>query len=59
MNVDDRKMNSVVFLDIKKAFDTVDHQIMLDKLKCYGIHEGELAFFTSYLNDRQQCCNVK
>ena len=31
---------------------------MLDKLKCYGIHEDELAFFMSYLNDRQQCCNV-
>ena len=58
MNIDDGKMNSVVFLDIKKAFDTVDHQIMLDKLKCYGIHEDELAFFMSYLNDRQQCCNV-
>ena len=31
---------------------------MLDKLNCYGIHEDELAFSTSYLNDRQQCCNV-
>ena len=58
MDTDDGKMNSVVFLDIKQAFDTVDHQLMLDKLKCYGIHEDELAFFVSYLSDRQQCCNV-
>ena len=58
MNIDDGKMNSVILLDIKKAFDTVDHQIMLDKLNCYGIHEDELGFFMSYLNDRQQCCNV-
>ena len=27
-------------------------------LKCYGKHEDELAFFTSYLNEQQQCCNV-
>ena len=57
MNIDDGKMISVVFLDIRKAFDTVDHQIMLDKLKCYGVHKDELAFFMSNLNDRRQCCN--
>ena len=51
-------MNSIVFLDIKKAFDTFVLQIMLDKLKCYGIHEDELASFMSYLNDRQQYWNV-
>ena len=51
-------MNSVVFLDVKTVFDTVNHQIMLDNRKCYGIQEDELAFFTSYLSDWQQCCNV-
>ena len=38
-------MNSVVFLDIKKAFDTADHQVLTDKLKCYVIHDEELIFF--------------
>ena len=52
-------MNSVVFLDIKTAFDTVDHQILSDKLRCYGIHDGELKFFQSYLYGRAQCCQVK
>ena len=52
-------MNSVVFLDIKKAFDTVDHQILSDKLRCCGIHDEELKFFQSNLYGRAQCCQVK
>ena len=50
--------NSVVFLDIRKAFDTVDHKILLDKLSYYGIEEDELSFFKSYLSDRTQCCSI-
>ena len=51
-------MNSVVFLDMRKAFDTVNNQILLDKLHCYGIGDGELLFFRSYLQNRTQCCSV-
>ena len=51
-------MNSVGFLDIREVFDTVNHQIMSDKLHCYGIGDGELLFFRSYLQNRTQCCNV-
>ena len=60
LNIDDGKMNSAVFLDIHKAFDMVhvDHKILLDKLKCYGMPANEITFFSSYLDNRQQCCHV-
>ena len=45
MNIDNGKMNSVVSLDIKKAFDTVNYEILLQKLLCYGIKDQELMFF--------------
>ena len=52
-------MNSVVFLDIKKDFDTVDHKTLIDKLHFYGVAEQELDFLIrSYLTDRVQCCSV-
>ena len=58
IDINKENKNSVVFLDIKKAFDTVNHKILLDKLKCYGIKDQELNFFESYLNNRMQCCIV-
>ena len=51
-------MTSVVFLGIRKAFDTVNHQILLDNMHCYDIGDGELLFFRSYLQNRTQCCSV-
>ena len=58
INIDRGDMSNVVFLDIKKAFDTVDHEILLKKLNKYGIYNDELKFFESYLSNHRQCCNV-
>lgn len=42
------------FFDLSKCFDTIDHKILLHKLKKYGINGSEHAWFNDYLNDRQQ-----
>ena len=56
--MDKEKINSVVFPDIQKAFDTVNHKILQDKLNHDGIRDGELSFFSSYLHRHTQCCTV-
>ena len=51
--------NLVVYLDIKKAFDTVNHDILLKKLEMYGLGESALALLRNYLTDRTQKCNLQ
>ena len=53
-NIDQKKYTCAVFLDLKKAFDTVNHQILLAKLEKYGIRELPLQLLKSYLNNRLQ-----
>ena len=57
-DIDRGNINAVVFLDLKKAFDTVDHEILLSKLNKYGIEDMENMWFKSYLNNRNQKCFV-
>ena len=43
-----------IFIDFRKAFDTVDHEILLDKLYYYGIRGHSLDWLRSYLCGRKQ-----
>ena len=58
MNMGNGNLSAVVFLGIRKAFDTVDHTILLQKLNCYGIQGDSVKLLESYLTDRMQCCSV-
>ena len=49
-NLDDGKLNGAVFLDIRKAFDSVDHKILQCKMKTqFGLSNIEIDWFASYL----------
>ncbi len=58
VNMDQGKYTGMVFIDLKKAFDTVDHEILLAKLKKYGIDGADHSWFKSYLQNRLQFCKV-
>ena len=55
---DNNEFTIGIFIDLKKAFDTVDHQILLGKLEFYGIRGIPLTWIKSYLSNRQQFVDI-
>jgi len=56
--LEDGQVVAGIYLDVAKAFDTVDHNILLYRLQQSGISEGLLKWFRSYLVDRTQMVKI-
>lgn len=54
MNIDRKKLVGSVMLDFSAAFDVIDHDILLEKLKAYGFASSSVSWITSYLHSRKQ-----
>jgi len=57
-SIDNNEYTIGIFLDLAKAFDTVNHSILLGKLYSYGIRRVPYEWFRNYLNNRYQCVFV-
>jgi hypothetical protein len=53
-NIDQGKLTGVLFIDLSKAFDTVNHNVLIHILKSFGICENTVSWFKSYLSSREQ-----
>ena len=56
--LDEDKFACGYFIDLQKAFDSIDHDILLSKLNHYGIRGASYQWFKSYLNSRQQYTTI-
>ena len=57
-NMVNSKVTGACYLDLKQAFDTVEHSILLKKLAAHGVDEKSVGWFTSYLSNRSQRTSV-
>jgi exonuclease III len=57
-SLNSKKFSAVIYCDLKKAFDTCDHQILLKKLQKIGVNNIELKWFESYLYNRKQFVQI-
>ena len=56
--MDNGKLIGTIFIDLKKAFDMVDHKILIEKLKIYHFNKLTVSWFVSYLENRNQTVKV-
>jgi retron-type reverse transcriptase len=58
-NMDSGQINCIVFFDVRRAFDSINHEILIDKMRnLFGVTGNQLRWFKSYLNNRVQQCLI-
>ena len=57
-NTDKGKLTGLAFLDLCKAFDTLDHKLLLTKLADFGLSKSSVNWFNAYLTNRTQSVNI-
>lgn len=57
-SLDKREIDGALFIDLKKAFDTIDHQLLLEKLDHYGFRGVARSLIQSYLSNRLQFVSI-
>ena len=57
-NIDNKRITATIFMDLSKAFDMLNHCILINKLEYFGIRGTPLEWFISYLSNRIQLVNV-
>ena len=58
-DLDEKQIPIAIFIDLSKAFDTIDHTILISKLEHYGVENNELQWFISYMHNRQQYVEIE
>ena len=49
---------SVIYMNFSKTFDSLNHKLLIDKLKCYGLDQHAVKFFRNYLSNCYQSCKI-
>ena len=57
-SMDNKEITLLTLLDLSKAFDSLDHGMLVDKFHKYGITGASLNWFMNYLADRTQCVKI-
>ena len=58
LNQNSPEKTLAIFIDLKKAFDTVDHKILIKKMEHYGVRGSSIDWFKNYLSDREQFVSI-
>ena len=48
----------IIYVDLSKAFVSLNHEFLIAKQKCYGLDQHAVEFFRSYLSNCYQCCKI-